>query len=94
MVMHINHKWHIIIFQFHNHTYSILNVINLDAVIKGVKLLNNTMASTKIHFRLSKVAPSITPIARTITMGFIANLQPYTHEWNLGLLITSNNFIT
>jgi hypothetical protein len=83
-VMHINHKWHIIIFQIHNHNYSILNVINLDTIIKGIKSLNNTMASTKIHFRLSKVAPLTTPIARTITMGFIAiaNLQPYMHEWN------------
>jgi hypothetical protein len=46
--MHIDHKKTL--------TPSILNVINLDALFFWKNHQKNTMASTKMHFKLSKVA--------------------------------------
>jgi hypothetical protein len=46
--MHIDHKKTL--------TPSILNVINSDVIDFGTKSSKNTIASTKMHFKLSKVA--------------------------------------
>jgi hypothetical protein len=67
--MHVDHECRILMFQLHNHTcsytlkhihLSTLNVINLDVIIWGVKLLDNDIVCTKIHFKLINVTTSTT----------------------------------